>query len=267
MSVARASRAQDGRVSSRVARAARSRKSVPTCRSPAPSGTGDRRRTGDGVAGKDPPHRNLEPELPGGTEHPECGHGQARDRGKILLYNGSFGLVQLLVDVSGYLRGGTPSLAGAVVAVSPTRIADSRTPFKLAGTLTGWSTAPLQITGQGQGQVPATGVAAVVLNVTAVAPTTAGVLTVWPSGIPRTDTPNLNFQAGPTIACTVVVTVGSIDTVDAAGKINIFDGSGGAVQIVVDVTGYILFGGAEPSWPSALSSEPGEGRPSDGQLA
>lgn len=89
--------------------------------------------------------------------------------------------------------------------------------------------------------MPATGVAAVVLNVTAVAPTTAGFLTVWPSGIPRTDTSNLNFQAGQTIACTVVVSVGSIDTVDAAGKINIFEGSGGTVQIVVDVTGYILF--------------------------
>lgn len=75
--------------------------------------------------------------------------------GKILLYNGSFGLVQLLVDVSGYLSGGTPSLAGAVVAVTPTRIADSRIPFKLAGPLTGWSTAPLQITGRGQCLRPA----------------------------------------------------------------------------------------------------------------
>ena len=165
--------------------------------------------------------------------------------GRILLYNGSAGSVHLLVDVSGYLRGGTPSLAGAVVAVTPTRIADSRIPLKLPGALTGLGSAQLQISGQGP--VPATGVAAVVLNVTAVTPTNAGFLTVWPSGIPRTDTSNLNFQAGQTIASTVVVPVGSIDAVGAAGKISIFNGSGGPVQIVVDVTGYILFGGAEPA--------------------
>ncbi len=163
--------------------------------------------------------------------------------GKIRLYNGSAGSVHLLVDVSGYLRGGTPSMAGAVVAVNPTRIADSRIPFTLAGALSGLGTAQLQISGQGP--VPATGVAAVVLNVTAVTPTTAGYLTVWPSGIPRTDTSNLNFQAGQTIASTVVVPVGSIDAVGAAGKISIFNGSPGTVQVVVDVAGYILFGGAE----------------------
>ena len=165
--------------------------------------------------------------------------------GKVSLYNGSGGAVHLVVDVSGYLRGGNPSKAGAFGAVTPTRIADSRTPLQLVGALGGSGTAELQISGQGP--LPATGVAAVVLNVTAVSPTGGGYLTVWPSGIPRTATSSLNFQAGQTIASTVVVPVGSINTVGTAGKISIFNGSTGAVHVVVDVAGYILFNGAEPA--------------------
>jgi hypothetical protein len=145
------------------------------------------------------------------------------------------------VDVSGYLRGGDPSMAGAFGAVTPTRIADSRVPLQLSGALPGRGTAQLQI--NGRGDVPATGVAAVVLNVTAVSPTDAGYLTVWPSGIARTTTSNLNFQAAQTIANTVVVPVGCLDS---AGKISIFNGSAGTVQVVVDVSGYILFGAPSP---------------------
>ena len=92
----------------------------------------------------------------------------------------------------------------------------------------------VQVTGQGG--VPATGVSAVVVNVTAVAPTAAGYITVWPSGTPRQETSNLNFQAGQNIPNLVIVPVG------ADGKIQLFNGSGGTVHLLADVTGYILGG-------------------------
>ena len=86
----------------------------------------------------------------------------------------------------------------------------------------------------GQGGIPATGVAAVVLTITAAQPTTAGYITVWPSGTARQSTSNLNFLAGQNIPNLVVVPVG------ADGKIRLYNGSGGTVHLIADVSGYIL---------------------------
>ena len=168
--------------------------------------------------------------------------GSLDSAGAVAMYNGSGGSVQLLVDVSGYFRQGSPELAGAFASVTPTRIADSRAGLQLDGALPGLGTAELQITGRGG--LPLTGVAAVVLNVTAVFPTNAGYLTVWPAGIARTTTSNLNFQAGQTIPNTVIVPVGALDS---AGRVSIFNGSAGPMDLVVDVAGYILIGAAVPS--------------------
>jgi hypothetical protein len=106
-------------------------------------------------------------------------------------------------------------------------------------------TVSLQVTGKGG--VPASGVSAVVVNVTAVTPTSAGYITVWPSGATRTTTSNLNFQAGQNIPNLVVVPVG------ADGKIQLFNGSGGTVQLLADVTGYII-GTAPSAAPNAAAS-------------
>ena len=211
----------------------------------------DRGRVRHRMACRDGQNGHLEPELRCGTDHPEHRHRAGRhsgSAGKISFYNGSGGSVHLLVDVSGYLLGGSPAMAGAFASVTPARIADSRANLQLQGAVPGYGVAQLQI--NGRGGLPATGVAAVVLTVTAVSPTDAGYLTVWPAGIARTATSNLNFVAGQTIPNTVIVPVSSIDTGgpgDTVGKISIFNGSAGPVQVAVDVTGYILFAGAEPS--------------------
>src|SRR5664279_1707860 len=62
--------------------------------------------------------------------------------------------------------------------------------------------------------------------------TTAGYITVWPFGIDKTNTSNLNFQAGQNIPNTVIVPVGT------GGKIQLFNGSAGTAHLLVDVTGY-----------------------------
>jgi len=134
---------------------------------------------------------------------------------------------------------GTPSAAGAVVVVSltPARIADSRVNQQITGAVPALGTATVQVTGQGG--VPAANVAAVVLNVTVVSPQSAGYITVWPFGIDKTNTSNLNFHAGQNIPNTVIVPVGT------GGKIQLFVGSPGATDVIIDVNGYTSAGSSD----------------------
>ena len=125
-----------------------------------------------------------------------------------------------------------PSASGAVVTVPPSRLADSRTAQQISGPLPALGTAAVQVTGNAG--VPQSGVAAAVITVTAVSPQTAGWLTVSPSGNTRPTTSNLNFQAGQTIANTVIVPLGP------DGKIRLFNGSGGTTDLLVDINGYTL---------------------------
>jgi len=118
--------------------------------------------------------------------------------------------------------------------VTPARVADSRVNQQIIGAVPASGTATVQVTGHGG--LPAVGVAAVVLNVTVVAPQAPGYVTVWPTGIAQTNTSNLNFGAGQNIPNTVIVPVG----VD--GKISLFNGSAGSAHLLVDVTGYTLAG-------------------------
>ena len=83
----------------------------------------------------------------------------------------------------------------------------------------------------GVGGVPATHVTAVVMNVTAVTPTQAGFLTVWPSGEGQPVVSNINFVAGQVVPNLVTVKVG------ADGRVNIYNSSGDT-DVVADVVGY-----------------------------
>ena len=151
--------------------------------------------------------------------------------GKIQLFNGSDGSVQLLADVAGYFVGGTPSVDGAFASLTPARVLDTRTNLGASGPVPALGSISVQVAGRGG--VPASGVSAVIVNVTATGTATDGFVTVWPSGAPLQDTSNLNFSAGQTIPNLVVVPVGD------DGKIRLFNGSGGTVQLLADVAGYI----------------------------
>jgi hypothetical protein len=144
--------------------------------------------------------------------------------GVVDLYNSS-GQVDLLADVSGYF-----SATGALFSpAGPIRLMDTRSGLGgTTGAVGPGGTVTLQVTGANG--VPATGVTAVVLNVTAVSPTAASFLTVYPHGQSLPVVSNLNFGAGQTIANQVVVPV-----VD--GKV-VFYNSAGSVQVVADLNGY-----------------------------
>ena len=82
----------------------------------------------------------------------------------------------------------------------------------------------------GRGGVPS-GLSAVVLNLTAVTPSTATYLTAYPSGTTRPTTSNLNVAANTNRANLVTLPVGS------DGRVRIFN-SAGTTHILADVVGY-----------------------------
>ncbi|MGH9266474.1 MAG: hypothetical protein ACRD1D_17455, partial [Acidimicrobiales bacterium] len=87
----------------------------------------------------------------------------------------------------------------------------------------------VQVTGRGG--VPATGVSAVVLNVTVTEPTAGSYLTAWPAGESRPRASNLNYAAGQTVPNLVTVKVG------AGGAIDLYNNLGSA-HVIADVAGW-----------------------------
>ena len=150
--------------------------------------------------------------------------------GQVSLYL-SAGASHLVVDVLGWF-----TASDASSALSPARLADTRPggttvdgQAAATGALHAGSTMQLAVTGRGG--VPASGVGAVVLNVTAVKPTATSFMTVFPSNTLRPTASNLNPVAGRTTANLVVVPVGP------AGAVSIYLHAG-AAHVVVDVLGW-----------------------------
>ncbi len=162
--------------------------------------------------------------------------------GKIKLFNGSPGTVQLLGDVTGYFVGGTPTAPGSLAPLAPARVLDTRSNLGANGPVPANGVIDVQLTGRGG--VPATGVSAVAINVTAVSPSAAGWISAWPSGSAQPTSSILNFAAGETTPNMVVLPVGP------DGKVKLSNGSPGTVQLLGDVTGYFI--GGTPTAPGSL---------------
>jgi hypothetical protein len=153
--------------------------------------------------------------------------------GNVDLYNGSPGTTQLVADVSGYFLAGTPTASGAFVSLAPARLLDTRSGLGApTGAVAPSGTVSLPVAGQGE--VPASGVSAVVLNVTVAEPTASGYVTVFGDGRTRPTASNLNFVRGQVVPNLAVAPVG------ANGKVDLYNGSPGTTQLVADVSGYFL---------------------------
>jgi hypothetical protein len=137
------------------------------------------------------------------------------------------GWVDLVVDVMGWYD---PDGA-AYVALNPRRILDTRSGNGRFGPLG----AGVEYDHQSRlvNSVP-TDATAALMNVTVVAPSGAGHLTVFPDGAPgRPVTANVNFRAGEVVPNAVVSAIGG------TGRITIFNNnSSPATPIVVDLAGY-----------------------------
>lgn len=154
--------------------------------------------------------------------------------GRVSLYNNA-GAVNLVADVQGWyaLPNADPAGLADYNPVSPVRALDTRD-----GTGTGGVPGPMGAGGvvnlqlSGTNGIPASGVRAVVLNVTAVdhiGPDSF--LTVYPASRPRPLASNLNVTMGQTVANLVVARV------NANGTIAIYNNLG-VLDIVADVQGW-----------------------------
>ena len=165
--------------------------------------------------------------------------------GKVDVYNAS-GTVDLIIDVEGYYAPEATTGTGLYNALSPARICDTRA-SQPSNQCTGKAPAAgstLDVTVAGNGGVPATGAAAVVLNVTAIDSAHAGYLTVYPTGTSQPTASNVNYAAGQVVPNRVMVPLGS------GGAITIFTGNG-SPDIAVDVSGYFT----DASNPSATGAQ------------
>ncbi|MFF5975575.1 hypothetical protein ACFY7C_29110 [Streptomyces sp. NPDC012769] len=153
--------------------------------------------------------------------------------GKVSFYNHS-GSVDLLADVSGYYV--TDGSGATYKPVGPTRVLNTMAGLGAPkAKLAGGQTVTLQVTGTAG--IPADSVKAVAMNVTAVAPTATGYVSVFPAGTARPATSNLNFTAGTTIPNMVIVPV------SADGKVSFYNHSG-SVDLLADVAGYFTTDGS-----------------------
>ncbi|WP_330186273.1 choice-of-anchor D domain-containing protein [Dactylosporangium sp. AC04546] len=147
----------------------------------------------------------------------------------------------IIVDIVGFYD--DSSLPGGLrfEPVVPSRIADTRSgqgwPSRLGPAATASITAPSSVAN--------IDTRALATNVTAVLPTTATYLTVWPSGSGRPGTSNLNPTAGSVVPNAVQTMIG------ADKKFNVFN-AGGYCDVVVDVVG--TFYQYPPSTPSGWST-------------
>ncbi|WP_063772009.1 beta strand repeat-containing protein [Kitasatospora mediocidica] len=144
------------------------------------------------------------------------------------------GTADVIADLAGYYT--LDKAAATYVADGPARVLDTRDGTGTAGHPapigTGKSVA-LQIAGIAG--VPATGVTAVTLNVTATDTSSQGFLTVYPDGKNVPTASNLNFLAGQTVPNLVTVPVGTDGKVD-------FYNFAGTTDVVADLAGYYLAG-------------------------
>ena len=127
----------------------------------------------------------------------------------------------------------TPSLSGGARfnPVTPVRILDTRTnntPSGQPGRVANGGILNLQITGENGIPNDAT---AVVMNVTAVLPTGAGYVTVWPRGVTQPLASNVNFVPGDIVPNLVTVGIGT------SGQVSLYH-QGGTNDLIADVVGY-----------------------------
>nr|WP_146111288.1 peptidoglycan recognition protein [Streptomyces sp. QL37] len=151
--------------------------------------------------------------------------------GKVSFYNRA-GTLDLIADITGYFT--SVGEGSTHVNLGPERVMDTREGLGVAKAPVGAdSVVTLQVAGANG--VPAEGVTAVVLNVTATnvtAPTSY--VSVYPDGTTRTAASNLNLVKGETAPNLVIVPV-------VNGKVSFYNRSG-TLDLIADITGYFTSG-------------------------
>lgn len=148
--------------------------------------------------------------------------------GKISLYNEN-GSPFFVIDVLGYM---SPTSPGRYFPLPAARVFASQSGSSgpgPKGTMGAASTRTITV--GGVGGVPASGVSAVALNITAIGGTKDTFITAWPNGEARPLASNLNPAAGFDVSNLAIVKLGS------GGQVQVYN-ENGSVNLVVDVVGY-----------------------------
>lgn len=180
--------------------------------------------------------------------------------GKVSVYNGSAGTVQVLADIHGYYLGGANTgVAGTYVPMASQRLLDTRKGVgAVKARVASRGTVVLDIAGVGGIPEDAAGIVA---NVTAVQGSGRGYINVF-TGDPKPNVSTINYEMKEDRANLALISLGP------DGSISLFNGSTMSVDMVVDVTGYFVGGvpatdGAfVPTTPFRIfDSRLGEGEP------
>lgn len=163
--------------------------------------------------------------------------------GQVTLRNGSTRPVDILADVAGWYAGGTVATPGALSAVDPRRILDTRNAIGAPrASVPAQGEVEFTVTG---GNVP-TSAAAVVLNVTVTGARAPGYVVAYPTGTAAPGASSVNFVGGQTTANAVTVKVG------ANGKVTLRNGSTQQVDLIADIGGW--FSGSTPTAAGAFTA-------------
>ncbi len=147
--------------------------------------------------------------------------------GEISIHNASAGKLDLTADVAGYYTSGAGSV---LTATGPARILDTRRGLGAPKARVG-AGRTVTVRAAGAGGVPAKGVTAVAVEVTAIGPAATGHLTAFAAGTARPGVTDLSFSAGRTTTDLLVVPVRS-------GEISLYNASAGKLDLTADVVGY-----------------------------
>jgi hypothetical protein len=151
--------------------------------------------------------------------------------GKVSVYNFA-GSTHVVFDVVGFYAGASGPAGSRFHPTDPYRLFDTRhgNHQVAAGPL--GANGVLRFDVSGEGELPASGVTAIVVNVTVTDPTRSSFLTVYPDDVGTLPlASNLNFVAGQTVPNLVVVRVPPSGVVD-------FYNLAGSVHVLADVVGY-----------------------------
>lgn len=132
-----------------------------------------------------------------------------------------------LLDVVGFARSGA-----GFTTLTPSRLIDTRVALGAPQARIAPG-ASINVQVAGRGGVPASGIGMVALNVTAVGTAGSGFTTLFPAGLDRPGTSNLNYANADEVQGFTLARVG------ANGQVTLYNG-GGTTDYVVDVMGYVL---------------------------
>ncbi len=149
-------------------------------------------------------------------------------------------------DSTFYTYGSSAAFSqGPYTAITPFRVCDTRPPgHGIIDNQCDFGSGPIgpigkaqsrAVTIEGEGVVPATGVTAVVVNLTAIAPTLNSLVSLYPAGGSLPATSNVNPFAGQVVANLVEVGIGT------GGQIEVYNAVG-TINVALDVEGYVSSG-------------------------